>query len=352
MYDTMNLTLNKHINNKVKRDAMKVFVSGGMGYIGSHTVVELLNLGHKVVIADNLYNSQIEVLDNIKTITSKDDVVFYNVDCKDYDALDDIFVKEGIDAIIHFAGYKAVGESVLKPLMYYDNNLNTTITLAKLAQKHRVKHFIFSSSATVYGDQPSPLFESKPLMTTTNPYGETKKMSERILSDFAQNNEHMHVTLLRYFNPIGAHKSGLIGEKPQGTPNNLMPYVTQVAKGIREKLFVFGNDYDTVDGTGVRDYIHVVDLAKGHIAALLKAKQGLNVYNLGSGVGTSVLELISTFEKVNNIKIPYEIVDRRPGDLATVYADASKAKNELDWETKLTVEDMVKDAWTFEKNLK
>src|SRR5690554_5289786 len=236
--------------------------------------------------------------------------------------------------------------------MCYYNNLNTTIIRARIAEEYILKHFIFSSSATVYGDQESPLYETLELKKTTNPYGETKKISERILSDFAKNNERMHITLLRYFNPIGAHKSGLIGEKPQGIPNNLMPYVTQVAKGIRERLSVFGNDYDTVDGTGVRDYIHVVDLAKGHIAALLKAKQGLNVYNLGSGVGTSVLELISTFEKVNNIKIPYEIIDRRPGDLATVYADASKAKEELDWETKLTVEDMVKDAWTFEKNLK
>src|SRR5690554_7644686 len=266
--------------------------------------------------------------------------------------MDKIFKKEKVDAIIHFAGYKAVGESVLRPLMYYQNNLNTTMVLAKMAEKYKVKNFIFSSSATVYGEQPSPLIETMDLKQTTNPYGETKKMSERILTDFAVNNKFMKVTLLRYFNPIGAHRSGLIGEKPQGIPNNLMPYVTQVAKGIREKLFVFGNDYDTVDGTGVRDYIHVVDLAKGHIAALLKAKQGLNVYNLGSGVGTSVLQLISTFEKVNNIKIPYEIIDRRPGDLATVYADASKAKEELDWETKLTIEDMVKDAWTFEKNLK
>src|SRR5690554_939314 len=331
---------------------MKVLVSGGMGYIGSHTVVELLELGHEVVIVDNLYNSQIDVLDKIKTITSKHSVKFYNNDCKDYDALDTIFSKEGIDAIIHFAGYKAVGESVLKPLMYYDNNLNTTLTLASLAEKYKVKHFIFSSSATVYGDQVSPLHELMELKETTNPYGETKKMSERILKDFSRNNKDMNITLLRYFNPIGAHKSGLIGEKPQGIPNNLMPYVTQVAKGIREKLFVFGNDYDTIDGTGVRDYIHVVDLAKGHIAALLKSKVGLNIYNLGSGVGTSVLQLIETFEKVNNIKVPYTIVDRRPGDLATVYADASKAKIELGWETKLTLEDMVKDAWVFEKNLK
>lgn len=331
---------------------MKVLVSGGMGYIGSHTVVELLELNHDVVIVDNLYNSQIDVLDNIKKITNKDNIKFYNEDCTNYDALHDIFKKEKVDAVIHFAGYKAVGESISKPLMYYYNNLNTTITLARLAEEYKIKHFIFSSSATVYGDQESPLYETLELKKTTNPYGETKKMSERILSDFVKNNKDMNITLLRYFNPIGAHKSGLIGEKPQGIPNNLMPYVTQVAKGIREKLFIFGNDYNTIDGTGVRDYIHVVDLAKGHIAALLKSNKGLNIYNLGSGVGTSVLELVETFEKVNNIKIPYEIVDRRPGDLATVYADVSKAKVELNWETKLTVEDMVKDAWKFEKNLK
>ncbi|WP_025724365.1 UDP-glucose 4-epimerase GalE [Acholeplasma granularum] len=330
---------------------MKVLVTGGTGYIGSHTVVELLNLGHDVVIVDNLYNSQLDVLDKILKISNSKDLKFYEADCKDYEKLDEIFKLEKFDSIIHFAGYKAVGESVLKPLMYYDNNLNTTITLARLAEKYQIKNFIFSSSATVYGEQQSPLNENLELKTTSNPYGETKKMSERILSDFSKNNKDMHITLLRYFNPIGAHESGLIGEKPQGTPNNLMPYVTQVAKGIREKLFVFGNDYDTVDGTGVRDYIHVVDLAKGHIAALLNAHKGLNFYNLGSGIGTSVLELIQTFEKVNEIKVPFEIVDRRPGDLATVYADASKAKKELRWETKKTLEDMVKDSWFFEKNL-
>ena len=331
---------------------MKVLVSGGTGYIGSHTVVELIALGHEVIIVDNLYNSQIDVLDKIKTITKINNLKFYEADCSNIDVMDDIFNKEKVDAVVHFAGYKAVGESVQKPLMYYQNNLNTTMTLASLSEKYKVKHFIFSSSATVYGDQVSPLHELMELKVTTNPYGETKKMSERILKDFSRNNKDMNITLLRYFNPIGAHKSGLIGEKPQGIPNNLMPYVTQVAKGIREKLFVFGNDYDTVDGTGVRDYIHVVDLAKGHIAALMNAKSNFNIYNLGSGVGTSVLELIHTFERVNGIKIPYDIVERRPGDLATVYADASKAKKELHWETKLTVEDMVEDAWIFEKNLK
>jgi len=331
---------------------MKVLVSGGTGYIGSHTVVELLNLGHKVVIVDNLYNSQIDVLDKIKTITGSSDFKFYEADASNFEILDEIFNNEGIDAIIHFAGYKAVGESVAEPLKYYDNNLNTTITLAKLAGKYKVKSFIFSSSATVYGEQPSPLHEGLKLELTSNPYGETKKMSERILSDFAKNNKDMNITLLRYFNPIGAHKSALIGEKPQGIPNNLMPYVTQVAKGLREKLYVYGNDYDTIDGTGVRDYIHVVDLAKGHIAALQNSKQGLHVFNLGSGIGKSVLEIIQAFEKVNQIKVPYEIVGRRPGDLATVYADVSKAKKEFNWETKLTIEDMVRDAWAFENNLK
>jgi len=330
---------------------MKVFVSGGTGYIGSHTVVELINLGHEVVIVDNLYNSQLDVLDKIKQITKINILKFYQADCSDEQMMDKIFKKEKVDAIIHFAGYKAVGESVLKPLMYYQNNLNTTMVLAKMAEKYKVKNFIFSSSATVYGEQPSPLIETMDLKQTTNPYGETKKMSERILTDFAVNNKFMKVTLLRYFNPIGAHKSGLIGEKPQGIPNNLMPYVTQVAKGIREKLFIFGNDYDTIDGTGVRDYIHVVDLAKGHIAALLGAKDNLNIYNLGSGIGTSVLQLIQTFETVNNIQIPFEVAGRRPGDLATVYADVKKAKADLNWETKLTLKDMVKDAWTFEKQL-
>ncbi len=327
---------------------MKVLVSGGTGYIGSHTVVELMNLGYEVVIVDNFYNSQLDVLDKIKQLTSNKALKFYEADCSDLSVIEPIFIEEKIDAIIHFAGYKAVGESVAKPLKYYQNNLNTTMVLAMMAEKYKVKNFIFSSSATVYGEGVSPLVETMDLKETSNPYGETKKMSERILRDFAKNNPEMRITLLRYFNPIGAHKSGLIGEKPQGIPNNLMPYVTQVAKGIREKLFVFGNDYDTVDGTGVRDYIHVVDLAKGHIAALEGSKNNVNIYNLGSGVGTSVLELIQTFERVNHIKIPYEIVDRRPGDLATVYADVNKAKKELNWQTELTIEDMVKDAWEFE----
>ena len=330
---------------------MKVLVTGGTGFIGSHTVVELLEKNYNVVIVDNLSNSSRDVLDKLKEITKKE-VPFYEVDCTDEVSMDKIFSKENFDAIIHFAGFKAVGQSVLKPLMYYENNVISTLVIAKLAEKYNVKHLIFSSSATVYGDQPSPLVESSPLLETTNPYGETKKMSERILKDLSVNNKELKITLLRYFNPIGAHKSGLIGEVPKGTPNNLMPYITQVAAGIREKLFVFGNDYDTKDGTGVRDYIHVVDLAKGHLAALEGAKDNFNVYNLGSGNGVSVLELVENFKKENNIDIPYEIVERRPGDLATVFADPAKAKEELNWETKLSVKDMVKDAWNFEKNLK
>ena len=330
---------------------MKVLVTGGTGFIGSHTVVELLEKNYDVVVVDNLSNSSKDVLDKLNEITNKE-VPFYEVDCTDELLMDKIFSKENFDAIIHFAGFKAVGESVLKPLMYYENNVVSTLVIAKLAEKYNVKHLIFSSSATVYGDQPSPLVESSPLLETTNPYGETKKMSERILKDLSRNNKELKITLLRYFNPIGAHKSGLIGEVPKGTPNNLMPYITQVAAGIREKLFIFGNDYDTPDGTGVRDYIHVVDLAKGHLAALEKSKSNFNVYNLGSGEGVSVLELVETFKKENNIDIPYEIVERRPGDLATVFADPAKAKEELNWETKLTVKDMVEDAWNFEKNLK
>lgn len=330
---------------------MKVLVTGGLGYIGSHTVVELLENKYEVIIIDNLYNSRIETLAKIKEITGKD-AAFYNIDATNYDSLDDLFKNEEISNIIHFAGYKAVGESVKEPLKYYFNNLLSTINLAKLAIKYNVKKLIFSSSATVYGDGESPFVETMPLLERTNPYGETKAMSERILIDTAKANKDFSVTLLRYFNPVGAHESGLIGEVPNGVPNNLMPYITQVAKGIREKLWIYGNDYKTIDGTGVRDYIHVVDLAKGHLSALKSNKFGINVYNLGTGKGTSVLELVNTFMKVNNVNIPYEIIDRRLGDIAVSYADASKAKNELDWEAKLTIEDMVRDSWNFEKNLK
>jgi len=328
---------------------MSVLVTGGTGYIGSHTCVVLLEAGYDVIIADNLYNSKLDVLDKIETITGKKPK-FYCVDVSNKDELDVIFKENKIESILHFAGYKAVGESVGVPLKYYRNNLLGTIALAECALEYHISKFIFSSSATVYGDGSVPYRESNPLLPSTNPYGETKVMSERILSDTAKVNPGLSVTLLRYFNPIGAHKSGLIGEIPVGTPNNLMPYITQVAKGKLEKLRVFGSDYDTVDGTGVRDFVHVVDLAYGHMAALEKMKQGVNVYNLGTGKGTSVLELIHTFQSVNNITIPYDIVDRRPGDVASSYADVAKAWDELGWKTEKTVEDMCRDSWFFEKN--
>ena len=328
---------------------MSVLVTGGTGYIGSHTCVVLLEAGYDVIIADNLYNSKLDVLDKIETITGKKPK-FYHADVSNKDELDIIFKENKIDSILHFAGYKAVGESVGVPLKYYRNNLLGTIALAECALEYNISKFIFSSSATVYGDGSVPYRESNPLLPSTKPYGETKVMSERILSDTAKVNPGLSVTLLRYFNPIGAHKSGLIGEIPVGTPNNLMPYITQVAKGKLEKLRVFGSDYDTVDGTGVRDFVHVVDLAYGHMAALEKMKQGINVYNLGTGKGTSVLELIHTFQSVNNITIPYDIVSRRPGDVASSYADVTKAWEELGWKTEKTVEDMCRDSWFFEKN--
>jgi UDP-glucose 4-epimerase len=330
---------------------MRILVSGGLGFIGSHTVVELLNHKHDVVIIDNFYNSQISTLHKIERISGKKPA-FYEMDATNYESLEDVFQRYDFDGIIHFAGYKAVGESVRKPLEYYYNNLVSTINLAKLATIHKVPKFIFSSSATVYGDGESPFNEKMKLLDRTNPYGETKAMSERILIDTVKANLGFNVVLLRYFNPIGAHPSGLIGEVPNGVPNNLMPYVTQVAKGLREKLNVFGNDYDTIDGTGVRDYIHVVDLAQGHVAALEANIVGVEAINLGTGKGTSVLEIIHAFEQENNIQIPYEIVSRRPGDIAVSYADTTKAKTLLKWEAKLNIKDMVRDAWNFEKNLK
>ncbi|MCU0104088.1 UDP-glucose 4-epimerase GalE [Acholeplasma vituli] len=329
---------------------MRILVSGGLGFIGSHTVVELINHHHEVVIIDNFYNSQLSTLYKIERITGKKPA-FYEVDATNLETLENVFQRYDFDGIIHFAGYKAVGESVKKPLDYYFNNLVSTMNLARLAIENKVPKFIFSSSATVYGDGVSPFNETMELLERTNPYGETKAMSERILTDTVKANPNFNVVLLRYFNPIGAHPSGLIGEVPNGTPNNLMPYVTQVAKGIREKLFVFGNDYDTIDGTGVRDYIHVVDLAKGHVAALEAKIVGVEAINLGTGKGTSVLEIIQAFEHANNIRIPYEIVDRRPGDIATSFADTTKAKRLLNWEAKLSILDMVRDAWNFEKNL-
>lgn len=328
---------------------MDILVTGGAGYIGSHTCVELLNNNHTVIVADNLCNSKAETIDKIKQITNKE-VTFYKIDVTDEYGIESIFGNHKIDGVIHFAGLKAVGESIEKPIEYYYNNLVSTMVLFKMCKKYNVNKFIFSSSATVYGDNQVPFVENMDLLPTTNPYGETKAMSERILTDISKANPHFSVALLRYFNPVGAHKSGLIGEAPNGVPNNLMPYVTQVAKGKLDKLRVFGNDYPTVDGTGVRDYIHVVDLAEGHVAALDNLTEGVHIYNLGTGQGTSVLELVKAFEEVSNIKIPYEIVDRRPGDIASCYSDVSKAEKELGWKAKKDISDMCRDAWTFEQS--
>lgn len=327
---------------------MHILVTGGLGFIGSHTIVELINNNHEVIIADNLSTSKIEVLDKLYQITNIKPV-FYQIDVTDETKVAQIFNNHNIDGIIHFAGLKAVVESVAKPLAYYYNNVVSTMVLAKASIKYGINKFVFSSSATVYGDQPSPLKEDMELKKTTNPYGETKAMSERILTDAANANPNFAVSLLRYFNPVGAHESGLIGEDPNGIPNNLMPFVTKVAKGILPELSLFGDDYDTVDGTGVRDYIHVVDLAKGHVRAIEQLYEGVKIYNLGTGKGTSVLELVNAFIKVNEVDVPYKIVDRRPGDIATTFADASKAERELGWRAELGIEDMVRDAWRFER---
>lgn len=328
---------------------MTILVTGGAGYIGSHTCVELLNAGHSVIVADNLVNSSRDVIPKIEKITSKK-VDFFEIDVTEYDATKKLFENYKFDGIIHFAGLKAVGESVEKPLSYYYNNIMSTINLTKLCLKFNVSKFVFSSSATVYGNNKPPFVETMELLPATSPYGETKAICEKILIDVAKANPNFSVSLLRYFNPIGAHKSGLIGESPNGVPNNLMPYITKVAKGILPKLSVFGTDYNTPDGSCIRDYIHVVDLAKGHLCAIEKLKTGINIYNLGRGKGISVLELIDTFERVNNLKIPYEIVGRRAGDLPAFYADATKAYDELGWKTELNVEEMCEDAWRFEKN--
>lgn len=328
---------------------MSILVTGGAGYIGSHTVVELIKLGKEVVIVDDLSNASIQVLDRIEKITGKRPI-FYELDVADKAALRSVFEKESIEAAIHFAGYKAVGESVEKPVMYYENNIMSTLALVEVMAEFGVKKIVFSSSATVYGlNNPSPLVENMPT-SATNPYGYTKVMLEQILRDLEVSDKEWSVALLRYFNPIGAHESGLIGEDPAGIPNNLMPFIAQVAVGKRTELSVFGNDYDTVDGTGVRDYIHVVDLALGHIKALEKISDttGVYTYNLGSGQGTSVLELVQAFEKVNGVPVPYKIVDRRPGDVATCYANADKALAELNWKTEKTIEDMCRDTWNWQ----
>jgi UDP-glucose 4-epimerase len=329
---------------------MKVLVTGGAGYIGSHTCVELLASGYDVVIVDNLSNSSRNVIDRIERI-SKRNVTFAQADVTIEPDVQALFEQHDFVGVIHFAGYKAVGESVEQPVMYYQNNLVSTLLLSKYCALYGVNKFVFSSSATVYGDNQVPFHEELPLLPTTNPYGETKAMSERILTDVANVTPNLGVSILRYFNPVGAHESGEIGEAPNGIPNNLMPFVTQVARGKREKLMVFGNNYNTVDGTGVRDYIHVVDLAKGHVSALEKLTPGVHVYNLGTGEGTSVLELVHAFEEATGVAIPYEIVDRRPGDIAECYADVSKAERELGWRAEKGIYEMCKDAWGFERRL-
>lgn len=329
---------------------MKVLVTGGAGYIGSHTCVELLNAGMEVVVIDNLVNSSKKSLERVEQITGKH-VDFYENDVRDRAALDLIFEKHQIDCAIHFAGLKAVGESVVMPLEYYDNNLFSTVTLCEAMRDHGVKRIVFSSSATVYtGDNEMPLKESSRTGLCTNPYGWTKYMSEQIMRDTAHADHDWSIVLLRYFNPIGAHPSGLIGEDPQGIPNNLMPYISQVAVGRREHLSVFGNDYDTHDGTGVRDYIHVVDLARGHVAAIQYMQQhsGENVFNLGTGHGYSVLDMVKAFERVNGVKVPYVIAPRRAGDLATVYASPDKSAEELGWKAQYGLEEMCRDAWNWQ----
>ena len=326
-----------------------VLVTGGLGYIGSHTVIELIEEGFEPIVIDNLSNSKLEVKDKIEKITGKKLKVYIEDVCNE-ESLDKIMTENNITDVIHFAGYKAVGESVAKPIMYYENNLLSTISLLKQMKKHHVNNIIFSSSATVYG-QPEklPITEDSKVGGTTNPYGTTKLMIEKILSDVYKSDNEMNITILRYFNPVGGHVSGLLGESPNGIPNNLMPYIVRVAVGKLECLSVFGNDYDTKDGTGVRDYIHVVDLAKGHIAAI-KHMNGLRYYNLGTGTGYSVLELVNAFEKVNNLKVNYKIVERRPGDIASCYADPSKALKELNWKAEKTLEDMMKDSYRFIEN--
>ena len=331
---------------------MAILVTGGAGFIGSHTCVELQESGYDVVVLDNLCNSSEKSLERVEAITGKK-VTFYKGDILDRDILGRIFEKEDIECCIHFAGLKAVGESVQKPWEYYYNNISGTLTLVDEMRKHGVKNIIFSSSATVYGDPAQiPITEECPKGQCTNPYGWTKSMLEQILTDMQKADPEWNEILLRYFNPIGAHPSGTMGENPSGIPNNLMPYITQVAVGKLKELSVFGNDYDTPDGTGVRDYIHVMDLASGHVAALkkIKEKAGLCIYNLGTGVGYSVLDIVKNFEEANHVKIPYVIKPRRAGDIATCYADASKAKRELGWEAKYGIRKMCEDSWRWQKN--
>lgn len=329
----------------------KILVTGGAGYIGSHTVVELLNAGYEVVVVDNFSNSKPEVLKRVKEITGKD-LTFHQVDLLDKPALEAVFQQHELDAVIHFAGLKAVGESVSIPIRYYHNNVTGTLILCEVMSQYDVKRMVFSSSATVYGPKnPSPYIEDMP-MSTSNPYGSTKMMIEMILNDIYVSDHQWSVSLLRYFNPIGAHESGRIGEDPNGIPNNLMPFITQVAVGKRERLNVFGNDYDTPDGTGVRDYIHVVDLAKGHLKALeqILGTTGVEAYNLGTGVGYSVMDVKNSFERVTGITIPFKVVDRRPGDLPSYYAIAEKAMKKLGWKAEKNLDDMCRDSWRWQKS--
>ncbi len=329
---------------------MAVLVTGGAGFIGSHTVVELQNAGYDVMVIDNLANSSEKSLERVEAITGKK-VPFYKVDILDREGLNEVFEKENIDSCIHFAGLKAVGESVQKPWEYYQNNIAGTLTLVDVMRSHGVKNIIFSSSATVYGDPAQiPITEQCPKGQCTNPYGWTKSMLEQILSDIQKADNEWNVILLRYFNPIGAHKSGTIGENPNGIPNNLMPYITQVAVGKLKELGVFGNDYDTPDGTGVRDYIHVVDLALGHVKALKKIEEnaGLKIYNLGTGHGYSVLDIVKNFEDATGVAIPYSIKERRPGDIAACYADASLAHDELGWDAQYGIKEMCEDSWRWQ----
>ncbi len=323
-----------------------ILVTGGAGYIGSHTCVELLDRGYEIAVLDNFVNSKPEVLDRIRTLTGKD-FPFYEADLLDADAVEKVFTEQNIDAVIHFAGLKAVGESVAQPLRYYHNNITGTLNLCQAMQRHNVKRIIFSSSATVYGDPASvPIREDFPL-STTNPYGSTKLMIERILQDLHRSDSEWNIVLLRYFNPVGAHASGLLGEDPNGIPNNLTPYIAKVASGQLPLVHVFGNDYPTADGTGVRDYIHVVDLALGHIAALQKDQPGVYIYNLGTGIGYSVLDVIHAYEKACGHELPYVIDPRRPGDIAECYADPAKAYNELGWKAEKNLAEMCADSWNF-----
>ena len=330
----------------------KILVTGGAGFIGSHTCVELLERGYDVVVLDNLVNSSEESLRRVEKITGRE-IAFYKTDIRDREGLDKVFAQNDIDDVIHFAGLKAVGESVEKPWEYYENNISGTLVLIDAMRRAGVKNIIFSSSATVYGNPAEiPITEECPKGQCTNPYGWTKSMLEQILIDIQRADPEWNIVLLRYFNPIGAHSSGLIGEDPTGIPNNLMPYISQVAVGKLERLGVFGDDYDTPDGTGVRDYVHVVDLAIGHVKALDKIKEncGLKIYNLGTGVGYSVLDIVHGFEKANSIKIPYEIKPRRPGDIAMCYADPGKAKSELGWVARRGIEEMCRDSYNWQKN--